>query len=312
MMKAPKLRDTPDVPQEIVDAAVNGELVLFVGAGLSMLCKLPSWAGLADQALMRLVEANVINYWEQEQLKYLDPKTKLSVAKIIADQNRVSLNIESLLVNSDPSASSIYPTLNGLGCVCVTTNYDHLLEPVVPPAKVTASPVSTRATQRVFNPDHIHSGLLDTPGTVVHLHGSIADPASMVLTTSDYLALYDRKNISAFLSHLFARKTVLFIGYSLSEAEILEYILRRGEAKKRSDRMRFALLGYFGVHNALYENLHDYYAESFGVHVIGFNLDHKFYSQQEDVFRLWASKIEVRAAPLTVDLDLMDEVLGEK
>ena len=311
-MKAPKLRDTPDVPAEIVEAAVNGELVLFVGAGLSMLCRLPSWTGLADQALKRLVDANVINYWEQEQLKNLDPKTKLSVATIIANQSRVSLNIESLLTG-DPRASSIYQTLNSLGCVCVTTNYDHLLEPVAPkPAKATASPVVTRATQRVFNPDDIHSGLLDTPGTVVHLHGSIADPGSMVLTTSDYLALYDRKNISAFLSHLFAHKTVLFLGYGLSEAEILEYILRRGEAKKRNNRMRFVLQGYFGEHNALYENLHGYYAESFGVHVIGFNLDHKFYSQQEDIFQLWASKIDVRGTPLTTDIDLIDEVLGGK
>jgi hypothetical protein len=309
--RIPDLREHPDVPQEIVEAAVNGELVLFVGAGISMLCNLPSWATLADQALKQLVDGEVINYWVQEQLKHLDPKTKLSVASIIASQSGVRLNVSTLLEADPNNTSSIYSVLNGLGCVCVTTNYDHLLEPVTPRcAEVTSSPVATRATNRVFRREDIHSGLLDVPGTVVHLHGSIAEPGNMVLTTSDYLTLYDRGNISAFLSHLFANKTVLFIGYGLNEAEILEYILRRGNAEKRRDRMRFALQGYFQTHDVLYQNLHAYYAQSFGVHVIGFKLDYKWYGQQEEIFRAWASKILVRPTPLTEDLKQIDKVLG--
>ncbi len=48
MSKAPDLREIFDPPEEIVEAGLNGELVLFIGAGASMLLDLPSWSGLAQ------------------------------------------------------------------------------------------------------------------------------------------------------------------------------------------------------------------------------------------------------------------------
>ena len=51
MRKPQDLREKFDPPDEIVQAGLNGELVLFIGAGASMLLKLPSWSGLATKAL---------------------------------------------------------------------------------------------------------------------------------------------------------------------------------------------------------------------------------------------------------------------
>ena len=54
MSKAQDLREIFDPPDEIIQAGLNCELVLFVGAGASMLLELPSWAGLATVALGEL------------------------------------------------------------------------------------------------------------------------------------------------------------------------------------------------------------------------------------------------------------------
>ena len=102
----------------------------------------------------------------------------------------------------------------------------------------------------------------------------------------------------------------MFLGYGLEEAEILEHILRRGSVKPTRDRRRFALQGFFLSQKPLYENLHNYYEKSFGVHLLGFVRDHENYNQLDGIIKSWSNQIEVRKPPLAVDNDFMDEVLG--
>jgi hypothetical protein len=90
----------------------------------------------------------------------------------------------------------------------------------------------------VYRPERINPALLSQPNTVIHLHGSLREPETMIMTTSDYISRYAAYNRSSndpqtenpvltFLSFLFQHRTVLFIGYGLEELEILEYVLRR-------------------------------------------------------------------------------------
>jgi hypothetical protein len=58
MSRPPDLREVPDLPEEIRQAALDGDLVLFVGAGVSMLVGLPSWDGLAWKALKDLRQSD--------------------------------------------------------------------------------------------------------------------------------------------------------------------------------------------------------------------------------------------------------------
>jgi hypothetical protein len=81
MSKAPSLREVPDLPEEITRAGLNGELILFVGAGMSMLVDLPSWRGLARKALEDLQRRGLLDFSELEQLEALSPRTQLSIAK---------------------------------------------------------------------------------------------------------------------------------------------------------------------------------------------------------------------------------------
>jgi hypothetical protein len=303
----PDLREVPELPEEIVQAALDGNLVLFVGAGTSRLLGLPSWGGIANQQLKHLQTKNVLNFSELEQLGALDPKKQLSIAREIADDNKVELDLTAGLTGYS-EGSSIYKSINDIGCVCVTTNYDELLAPRYTDAKDgSETPASVK---HIYRKNDFLVKHLDTPGTVIHLHGAVRDQATMIVTTRDYLEHYDDPFVQCFLHDLFARKTVLFIGYGLEEAEILEHVLRRGWVGGSQERKRFVLQGYFRSQKPLYENLHNYYRKSFGVHVIGFVRDHKDYEQQEAILDDWAPKIVVKPPPLAADMEKLNEVLG--
>lgn len=307
MSRAPELREIPGVPDEIIQAGLNGELVLFVGAGVSMLLGLPSWVDLAQEALLSLQRMSLLNFSELEQLRTLEPKKQLSIAKLIAAENEKELELTSYFKGKS-EGTGIYKSINDIGCVCVTTNYDELLTPrYLDGSDGSETPATVK---RVYYKKDLLAKHLDEPGTVIHLHGGISHPETMVVTTKDYLEHYDDANVQHFLGELFASKTVLFIGYGLEESEILEHILRRGSVKTTADRRRFVLQGYFRSQQPLYENLHRYYEKSFGVHVIGFVRDHEDYRQQETLLRDWAPKIIIKRPPLDHDMELLNRVLG--
>ena len=307
MSKAPDLREIFSPPDEIIQAGLNGDLVFFVGAGASMLLGLPSWSGLAGLVLEDLRQNELMNFSELEQIKSLDPKKQLSIAYLIAEENNYDLDLTQYLTGKT-EGDSIYKSINDVGCSCITTNYDELLAPRFLETKDGSTTAAT--LNRVADREVFFAKLLNEPGTVVHLHGAISKPNTMIVTTKDYLEHYDNENVQEFLGELFEKKTVLFLGYGLEEAEILEHILRRGSVKPTRDRRRFALQGFFLSQKPLYENLHNYYEKSFGVHLLGFVRDHENYNQLDGIIKSWSNQIEVRKPPLAVDNDFMDEVFG--
>ncbi|MBW6498934.1 MAG: SIR2 family protein [Bacteroidales bacterium] len=309
MSKAPDLREIVDPPEEIIEAGLNGELVLFIGAGASMLLDLPSWSGLAGLALEDLRSHGYLNYSEIAQLRTLDPKKQLTIANLLAGDNGYSLDLTKHL-SGKTEGDSIYKAINDIGCPCVTTNYDELIAPRH--SETEDGSTTSTTVYRISERNKFFAKLLDAPGTVVHLHGAIGKPETMIVTTKEYLEHYDHENVQEFLGKLFAKKTVLFLGYGLEEAEILEHILRRGRVKETADRKRFALQGFFQSQRPLYENLHSYYQKSFGVYLLGFVRDHKDYKCLEGIMKSWAEQIEFKKPSITSDLELMDEVLGNE
>ncbi|QJB57471.1 SIR2 family protein [Pseudodesulfovibrio sp. zrk46] len=304
----PPLIDTPDVPQAIINAAQEGQLVLFVGAGLSRLAGLPSWPGLASKVLNELRDAKLINYSELSQLEGLsDSKKKLTIASLIAETNGHSIDYNKHL-QARSGESEVYEHVNRFGCPCVTTNYDELLSPIIYDGDDSKTPARNK---RVYHTEDFHSFHQNDPGTVVHLHGSIADPKSMVITTRDYLEHYDNPFVQEFLGRLFQRKTVLFVGYGLEEAEILEHILRRGGARTGAEGRRFLIQGFFSTEAHLYSNLYQYYRSQFGVHLVGFVKDQNGYEQLGVIAESWANAIQFVDPGLVEDLEFMDEVLSD-
>jgi len=207
MSKIQDLREIFNPPDEIIQAGLNGELVLFIGSGISMLLEFPSWDNLANKALAELREMKCLNYSEIEQLKNLDPKKKLSIAHLIANEYEVKLNFKKYLTGKN-EGDSIYKAINDIGCPCVTTNYDELLAPRFIETKnnsITAAPIA-RITER----EKLFAKLLNEPGTIVHLHGAISNPETMILTTEQYLEHYN-DNFVSWLRIRRSRNTRIYI-----------------------------------------------------------------------------------------------------
>ncbi len=311
MSKIPELREKIPLPEEVFQAGLDGNLILFVGAGASQLLELPSWQELAKLALEDLREESLLNYSKIEQLHTLDAKKQLSIAKLIAEQNNYELNLCKHMPKKE-EGNSVYKAINDIGCPCVTTNYDELLSPRFF-KKGDGSETSVQ-TIRVAERGKFFARLLNEPGTVVHLHGCVSKPETMIVTTKDYLEHYDDDNVKEFLEQLFKKKIVVFLGYGLEELEILEHILRWGGANKteetRSQRRRFSLQGFFRSQSFLYESLYNYYERSFGVYLLGFVRDHEDYLGLQTTIKEWVSQIEIREPSLVEDVEFMDEVLG--
>jgi hypothetical protein len=295
------------LPPEIADAAKAGNLVLFVGAGVSRLVGLPAWDGLAKYVLEDIRKKGFLNYFEIQYLEKLDPKKQLSIADIIAKENKFKLDFKKYLIPPE-SECKIYEYVNSIGCSYVTTNYDDLIKPfLMENEKETPS-----ETKRIYHKEKMLAGVLNERSVVVHLHGFMEDRDSMVVTAREYLEHYENANVQQFLGELFAKKTVLFIGYGLEEAEILEHILRRGSVGSESERKRFLIDGFFGAEQSLYSQLESYYNKSFGVHLIGFIRDNEDYRGLETMLRSWKDEIEVRDTLLTEDYDFLVRTLKDE
>ena len=293
---------SPDVPPEVENAAQSGELVVFVGAGISRLIKCPSWDGFADKVLHQLAPKG-IDYYELEQInKIKDPKKRLSIAKIVARKKRLTIDYQSIFqVNLEQE--NVYSHLNLFNSSFVTTNYDKYLIP-------DSRKADPEEQWRFFKREDLLRVNLDTNGNVVHLHGSVDDPESMVITTKDYLDYYSNKEVQEFLRYLFEKKTILFLGYGLDEIEVLEYILRRGGAAtiSKNERVRrYILQGFFNAEIAIYELLRDYYIESFSTELIGFPKDYNSYNHQIDILASWAKKVRFEGVALADEVAALEE-----
>lgn len=118
----------PALPPDILQAAKEANLVIFVGAGVSMQMGCPSWPQFADAALKQLANKGLISYGDIKLLSDFDARKRLSIALQVADAKPGSLDFTKLIVPDHPKDSKIYNHLNGIGCAYVTTNYDRFLD----------------------------------------------------------------------------------------------------------------------------------------------------------------------------------------
>ena len=140
-------------------------------------------------------------------------------------------------INSKLISSSLSPEIDLLKTSkiagVITTNWDNLLEDIFPDFK-------TYVGQEMMFAEALNYG------EIFKIHGSVGQPNSMVLTQRDYNA-YQIRNayLSAKLLTIFVEHPVVFIGYSLSDPNILHIInsiftsIRKEDHAKFKDRLIF-------------------------------------------------------------------------
>ena len=321
--------EIPPIPIAIVEAASNGRLVLFVGAGVSRLASGPSWEMAANNAFEDLIEKGLIPFCEAEQLRGEHPKKKLSIAMDISKGADFILDFRRIFTPGEyqPHAQ-IYRNLYSIGVPIVTTNYDEGLDheaqqrtPVATPVQAVESraPQVSGIQEKPRGVVYCHKNDLTIekllqPGAVIHIHGSVQDHTSMVVSTRQYLEHYRDPFIQTFLQKLFeGNYTVLFVGYGLEEEEIIEYVTLKNPGKLQcalQEEKHFWLYPRLAYQEARFRHLSQYYLNHYNVKLVPYSIDRLGHSQLKGVITEWTGQLRTNArAPDFLDkVRLIDEV----
>lgn len=310
------------VPEAIRDAAKHGELVVFVGAGVSVLCGSPTWEGFANAVIDAVEEPAKLSFLEVEQLRAIqDPRRRLSIAMDLAEGANVDLGYEEILhpKGGKDLGLETYRLLSALNPVFITTNYDKWFDHAPPPplskgAGTPNEPVAPRLRRLVVGPDQFNTDLLFDRGAVFHLHGRCTEPRSMVISLRQYISHYSNPRVIAFLQEVFSKWTVLFVGYGLAELEILEYVIRAGASSKGSSAglPHYILYPYRSSEAAQTRFIESYFEKQCNVGVIKYPIDDNGWGELRNVLREWQPQIDVRDASTIEKQDYLDRQIEEE
>ena len=218
-----------DVPEPLLNALRDGELVVFAGAGVSMgpPAGLPDFGRLADQ----VAEGRFLTKGADEpEDRFLD---RLAESGLDVHQRAATA-----LQQDRPEPTALHHNILRLharpeNVRVVTTNFDLLFE---------------QAAASEFNPEPraYYAPALPLGSRfqgLVHIHGSVDEPEEMILTSQDFGRAYLTQSdgwARRFLVELFGNCVVLFVGYSHSDT-IMTYLT---PSLPRTDKeRRFALVG---------------------------------------------------------------------
>lgn len=209
-----------DDARSLATAAHGGNLVLFLGAGVSAGAGLPSWTELLEW-LAR--DADL----ESEELPILQTFHVLDQARLLARRlrlNEVDLGRRIAERFSVEHVSLAHVLTAGLPVQeVVTTNYDELFE---------------RASAGAGRPATVvpYSAASNAGRWMLKLHGSVSHPGDIVLTREDFIRYGDRRQALAGIVHaLLMTRHMLFVGFSLRDdnfhriADDVRKVVRRGE-----------------------------------------------------------------------------------
>ena len=292
----------PDIPDGLKVAAHRKSLVPFIGAGVSRIIGYPNWEEFAVKALKFFVTERKLNHAQFDQIldRKLSPRIILSLAKNLEEKFRLPIEFEKILSPQegwDPNYENIYEDVIRLfqfSKTFVTTNFDKELDGQLRQGlpeideKNTSVNAPLHSVTPIYEPKDIDVRSLDKKNSVIHIHGSVRDRNSMVLTTSDYLERYSGHKIDgpavienpflSFLQQLFVSRNVLFIGYGLEELEILEYVFHKSsisqpkDAQGRIEEKHYIIQGYYSHQLELANSLASYF-HSLGIKLLPFSLD---------------------------------------
>ena len=309
----------PAIPLGLRQASREGILIPFVGAGASKLAGCPNWTEFADGALHWMIDKGKFSHGRLAQIQGLNPRVKLSIALRLQEEMDLQIDFLKLLHPSDCNLHTVglklYECISKLGTSFVTTNYDRWLDEDRSTSQMSAissnadslSHVSPTRRRVIYKTEDFTLSNLSQSNTVIHLHGTVDAPDSMIVTTKHYVKHYanDRtgseNRVLTFLDSLFNRKTVLFIGYGLEELEILEYVIsnvRPTSSGKQTKANHYLLQGFFRHEYELMRSLDQYYISECGIQLLPFCRDQNNWNQLLNVLEFFAR--EIPASPLLI------------
>ena len=203
-----------DMPKEIVEAAIKGDLVLFCGAGISTESRdVFPYSFYTDIKNELSIEEN-LSFSKLMQLYCDKPNGRKNLLKKIRERFNYIKSFPEL----ERRASSFHRELAELFPITtiITTNWDTYFEEYC-----SAIPITIPEDFAYWD---------DSERFVLKIHGSINNLSTIVATEDDYNKCYQSLQngiIGATLKQILATKTVVFIGFSFGDDDlnqIMEYL----------------------------------------------------------------------------------------
>lgn len=294
-----KIVPTPSLRPQIIEAINNGQFAIFFGAGISMLIGCSSWDRLAENLIEKCFTTPknddsskcCITFKEKEALqKMVNPKKIITICQYILNKNGFSDEFfNEILKSLDPDPTllerqNIYNELYGLRGLFITTNIDTHFDNKFHPARIVYQLGD-------FEPDIIPETIHESK--LYHIHGSILDRSSIVISVKDYLDRYNDARFQTFLRKIFSEKVILFIGYGLNEFEVLDFLIAKSRGYSLPEAKHFILLPYYRGEETLLE-YEEHYFSQFGISVIPYLKDEKGYGQIYDIVKKWNRDITLQ------------------
>lgn len=280
----------PNMEQEIINAIDDGNLLLFLGAGVSKLIGYPLWFELGEKLADQAVEKGLLSLSEKAILLggSFTPMQIVTILSRIFDANSAGTGIEKVInelsinkIQSPKTALQLATYLSAYNATIVTTNADESLEKQPP-----------LTDRMVLNNFREYDGGKFRKFSIVHLHGSVSEPKGMVFTSEEYAKAYSVDDpFGDKLRDLFNWPwTILFIGYGVAEFELLRYFLKFKDDKAK--RM-FMLEGYLAKDRIKYEFDKEYY-KSLGICLLPYSREKYDYKALLKVLKSWDKDVKTR------------------
>lgn len=288
------------IPQAILDAKEKGNLAVFIGAGFPRIFGCWGWDKLAKGFVEKCREVGILNARQRATIisRIEGGESPINVISVYFKEltsNAFTVEIENILrdsCNVSPNLTGglhdAYSELKRLGDFYITTNYDKHFDGFFGEENIMYK------TDEFYNLGE--KGITLSRNKLYHIHGSIIDIRSIILTHDHYRERYSNAQYKDFLRNILCKYNVLFVGYGLEESDITN-ILR--EVKKQGISTSNFLL------KAYYVNRYDDYLfdkkkfNDCDVHVISYLGDENDFKELLKVIKSWNG--EIRAKGLEIE-----------
>ena len=196
--------------ESLFEAISKVEVVLWVGAGLSLYAGLPSGAGLREILYEGLTPLEKEEVGKNLDLSHLaDEICTLKGNKNYIIQTLKDTFRRDFLSTETHKIISQIPHFRNI----ITTNYDSLFESVYGSGKLNV----------IFSDNH--TPYIDAKKVnLFKIHGDLSNPDSIIITESDYNNFFskdtEQNTIWSVIKGIIATKSILFIGYGLEDTNI--------------------------------------------------------------------------------------------
>jgi hypothetical protein len=231
-----------DIPRDLIEKIVSGNCIAYVGAGLSRAAGLPDWKTLLKDLLLRCEELGLLTGPDKAEVEQLIDKEKfLDAASDLTERMRETAFHDFMLKTFHKpglTPKEVHTLLTQVPFNSIwTSNYDKLVE--------TAYTIEKKESPHVLthkDAPELSAVLRNNKFHIFKPHGTIDQIETVILSRKQYRNLmHSNPAYSTFITSQLSSKTFFFIGFSLTDPDLLFSI----------DTLTAAFKGYTGTHYAL-------------------------------------------------------------